>query len=187
MIPNRPFLFMRHGESDWNVERRCIGSLDRPLTDLGRDQARAVASLVATLRPTAVFSSPLQRAFQTAQLATVDLALQPVKVDGLSEVHLGVRQGALEGDDPSRFIADWMAGAHVDGAETFADLRVRVVRAVADCVAAEPDGLALIVGHSAAFRALLVGLQLPQFALGHCSPVWLRPAGGSWTLGAAAL
>ena len=54
-------LLARHGESDWNRDRRWQGHADRPLTDLGREQARALADRLAT-ELDAVFSSDLERA-----------------------------------------------------------------------------------------------------------------------------
>ena len=59
MILRRPFYFMRHGEADWNVERMCIGQLDRPLTARGRTQAEDARRHCAELEISAVFHSPL--------------------------------------------------------------------------------------------------------------------------------
>ncbi len=67
-IPPRAFYFLRHGEADWNVERRCIGQLDRPLTARGRMQAIAARAVVAALPISTIVHSPLSRAADTAEL-----------------------------------------------------------------------------------------------------------------------
>ena len=57
----------RHGESDWNAANRFQGHSDRPLTALGRRQAKALADDVAGLAAlAAVYTSPLRRALDTA-------------------------------------------------------------------------------------------------------------------------
>ena len=57
----------RHGESDWNAANRFQGHSDRPLTELGREQAEALADALAVRRrSSAIYSSPLRRALDTA-------------------------------------------------------------------------------------------------------------------------
>ena len=60
---------VRHGESIWNIEGRLTGWTDVALTDLGRDQARALRPILQEHRFDSVWSSPLIRAYETAQLA----------------------------------------------------------------------------------------------------------------------
>ena len=59
----------RHGESDWNAANRFQGHSDRPLTDLGRRQAERLAEeLAAAASLSAIYSSTLRRALETALL-----------------------------------------------------------------------------------------------------------------------
>ena len=57
----------RHGESDWNAAKRFQGHSDRPLTELGRQQSKALADkLAAVAELSAIYTSPLRRALDTA-------------------------------------------------------------------------------------------------------------------------
>ena len=59
--------FIRHGETDWNAEKRIQGQLDIPLNEIGRAQALAMASYAAHFDFATVYSSDLNRAKQTAE------------------------------------------------------------------------------------------------------------------------
>jgi broad specificity phosphatase PhoE len=91
-------LLVRHGETEWNRERRIQGRLDSPLTERGIAQARAVGRLVSSLPDKAlarVVASPLGRARQTAKIICEQLALCPELVtdDRLREISVGSWDG----------------------------------------------------------------------------------------------
>ncbi|MDP9251443.1 MAG: histidine phosphatase family protein, partial [Chloroflexota bacterium] len=81
------FYFVRHGESEANVARRFAGRTDSPLTERGRQQARAVAEALVSERFDRVISSPLSRCRDTAlviaqrQQLPVDLEPDLVEID----------------------------------------------------------------------------------------------------------
>jgi broad specificity phosphatase PhoE len=170
------FYFLRHGESDWNVERRCVGSVDRPLTKYGRQQARDAIGRVRALAapPVAIFHSPLMRAADTAQIIGEALGLALTARADLREACLGIKEGAREDDPADRFTDDWIAGRIViDGAETFQVLGARAQEAIASCLA-DATGPILIVGHSAFYRAWRQAEGLTSLAVDHC---WPYPSG----------
>ncbi|MGN1163755.1 MAG: histidine phosphatase family protein [Candidatus Ornithospirochaeta sp.] len=74
--------FVRHGESQWNVENRICGSMDSPLTDKGREQARETGGKILSsgIKVDMIFSSPLSRARETAEIISQIISL-PVTVD----------------------------------------------------------------------------------------------------------
>lgn len=59
---------VRHGETDWNIERRFQGIENIPLNDTGRSQAKDCAKTLAPLSFSAIYASPLQRAYETATI-----------------------------------------------------------------------------------------------------------------------
>lgn len=170
-----PFLFMRHGESDWNVERLCIGRTDRALTERGRRQAQDAKATLRALAPSAVFTSPLQRASDTAAIATAGLNLEITEVDDLAEVCVGVLEGTYEGDTPGALLRDWLEGAPVEGAETYLKFKARVQRGLIFCLSKPSTDPVLIVSHSAVFSALCDLLTLPSARIRHCEPFVVAP------------
>ncbi|MGE4064371.1 MAG: histidine phosphatase family protein [Rhodospirillaceae bacterium] len=182
-IERRPFYFMRHGEADWNVERMCIGQLDRPLTARGRAQAEAARRHCAALEISAVFHSPLSRAAETAFLAMRGRNMALNADHGLLEACLGVKQGAREDDAADPFLRSWMGGAAIDQAETYADFQKRVCEAVNRCSgAAGPSGVPLIVAHAGVYHALRDALGAPAGRVFHCVPYFHQPVGADWRI-----
>src|SRR3954465_8515375 len=72
-------LMVRHGQSTWNALGRWQGQADPPLSDLGRDQARAAARALGAMD--AVFAPDLHRATETAHIIATDLGIGPVLID----------------------------------------------------------------------------------------------------------
>src|SRR5258708_25538799 len=92
------FVFVRHGETAWNVEGRIQGHLDIPLNHLGGAQAEALGKRLVREQFDAVYSSDLVRAFHTARPTLSDPDPAIVKHHPLPERHLGSLHG-LTGDD----------------------------------------------------------------------------------------
>src|SRR5947209_3232779 len=60
---------LRHGETEWSASGQHTGSTDIPLTEAGKEQARAMGKMLGDLSPALVLSSPRRRALDTAELA----------------------------------------------------------------------------------------------------------------------
>ena len=65
---HKSFYFVRHGQTDWNIEKRIMGQQDIPLNDVGRKQAQKIRTLLDNYHVTTIFCSPLLRARQTAEI-----------------------------------------------------------------------------------------------------------------------
>ncbi|MBU0752456.1 MAG: histidine phosphatase family protein [Gammaproteobacteria bacterium] len=91
-MPTR-ICFVRHGETDWNAEKRIQGHIDVPLNETGRAQAMATAFGVAHHSFAALYASDLGRAWQTAQAAAERLGLDVRPAPGLRERNYGIFQG----------------------------------------------------------------------------------------------
>jgi probable phosphoglycerate mutase len=86
-------LLLRHGQTALSVEKRFSGTGDPPLTEVGRAQAAAAAARLATSGATAVVSSPLRRARETAELVAEALGVELAVEPGLRETDFGDWEG----------------------------------------------------------------------------------------------
>ncbi|ACL38300.1 Phosphoglycerate mutase [Pseudarthrobacter chlorophenolicus A6] len=94
------FALVRHGQTDWNAERRLQGSTDIPLNDVGRGQARDAAAVLSPYEWDAVVSSPLSRAAETADLIAEGLGLTVSRrVPELTERSFGPAEGMQAGPE----------------------------------------------------------------------------------------
>lgn len=177
----RPFYFMRHGEADWNVDRICIGQLDRPLTERGQRQADDARRHCANLDISMVFHSPLSRAAETAARAMRGRGLLARVEPGLIEACLGVKQGAREDDPADQFIRSWMSGGAIDQAESYIEFRARVCDAVNRCLA-QGAGAPLLVAHAGVYHALRDAMGAPVGRVFHCVPYLHQPEGSDWRI-----
>lgn len=84
----------RHGQTDWNIEEILQGWLDIAINDEGRQQAREFAAACAGSGFVRIYSSPLRRALETAEIIAGELNLEPpLTHEGLKERNFGVVQG----------------------------------------------------------------------------------------------
>ena len=174
------FLLVRHGETDWNRDRRFQGHADPPLNETGREQARTLASELAGESLDAVYTSDLARANETAEIIARRLGV-PVVVDAeLREIDVGEWQGLTWPEIEERFpdgVRNWHERGHGwERGETYDALGERVVRALGRIGAEHPAGRILIVGHGGtvrSVRALIEGRSVAQSrlespAIGNC-------------------
>ena len=91
-------ILVRHGESVGNFENRLQGQEDYDLTELGRQQAIATGERLHQLGCTALYSSPLMRAANTAATIGERLAIKPQLLPDVSEYHFGELSGATYAD-----------------------------------------------------------------------------------------
>ena len=148
----------RHGESDWNAANRFQGHSDRPLTDLGREQARALADLVAGENVEAIYASPLSRALETARIVAARTGLAVVEDEGLREVDTGSSSGLSRAEVQERYpegFERWTSGgAGWEDGESYEEMAERVLAAVNRIAAAHPGGRVLLVSHGGPIRAI---------------------------------
>jgi probable phosphoglycerate mutase len=149
----------RHGQTEWNTQRRFQGQIDVPLDDVGKRQAVEGAKHLAALDPAVIVSSDLLRASQTAaELATL-AGLDVQLTESLRETNAGEWQGMYADDlkaDPT-YLA-WMAGEDVraGGAETRVEVADRAVECLDEILTPVPDdGLAVVVSHGGTIRGAI--------------------------------
>jgi len=94
------FALVRHGQTDWNAQRRLQGATDIPLNDVGRGQARDAVAVLSGFEWDAIVSSPLSRAAETADLIAAGLGLSVARrVPELTERNFGPAEGLQAGPE----------------------------------------------------------------------------------------
>jgi broad specificity phosphatase PhoE len=99
----------RHGETDWNREGRFQGHTNIPLNQKGRDQALNFSATLKKLNLEIILSSDLDRAYDTACLASQGLDIKLIKNVGLRECSLGVAEGKLIKDFDNEAWTKWLS------------------------------------------------------------------------------
>jgi broad specificity phosphatase PhoE len=152
-------LLVRHGETDWNREGRFQGHADPPLNDLGRAQAAELATALAGEEVAAVYSSPLERAFETAELLAAPRGLAAVPVEGLREIDVGSWQGLTRAEIEARFPREfrrWLDyGRGWNDGETYEEMGERVVAALRELATRHEQERIMVVTHGGPIRAAL--------------------------------
>ena len=161
----RRVVLLRHGQTAWNAEGRAQGHADPGLDDVGRNQAEAVAPVMAALDPTLLVTSDLARARETAALLEKETGLTALEDPRWREYDLGERTGLTLAEFGERmgtvFEGWWDVHAHVEvpGSETAEDVARRVVPAFEELLGRlGEEETAVVVTHGAALRIALAGI-----------------------------
>lgn len=142
---------VRHGETDWNAERRIQGSTDIPLNDTGRHQAAATAALLERRRFDAVLASPLSRALETGTIIADHLGLAvPATYSGLAERSYGEAEGLTDTEVLARYPHD-----DVPGRESRSALLARVTETLAEIAVRYDAGSVVVTTHGAVIRTIV--------------------------------
>jgi probable phosphoglycerate mutase len=172
--PTTDILLIRHGETDWNIDKRLQGHIDIALNAEGWRQARALALVLENEPLDAIYASDLQRARDTAQ-AIADLQGQAVLIDpALRERSYGGFEGLQHHEIAQRhpaYFAAWSARAldvrYPDGervAETMREFSGRVVNAVQRLLNAGRHRKIAIVTHGGVLECIYRWARQTGFA-----------------------
>ncbi|RAQ95566.1 histidine phosphatase family protein [Thermogemmatispora tikiterensis] len=162
MENKQTLLFVRHGQTSWNVERRLPGRLPGiPLTDQGRQQVARLADALSGLPISAIISSPLERARDTAEILAqtwgLEVWLEPDLMDTDVGHWAGERYDELLKKDPAwkAFVQDPTVAPTPD-IETFPQVQQRAVAAVERWrQRSEAGAWPLFVAHADVIKLLL--------------------------------
>lgn len=170
---------VRHGETDWNRSGQIMGARPVPLNRDGVAQAQRLAESLKGRSVDALYSSPVARALQTADILSSALHL-PVTVEGgLTEVGVGQWEGLYWKDLTDEIIRrNFYAMPHEarpPGGETLHEVQRRAVAVVERAGAGAGGGSLLLVSHADVLRAILahyLRIDLPaarQMRIDHAS------------------
>jgi broad specificity phosphatase PhoE len=149
----RELILVRHGETVHNVARITQGWSDSELSERGREQVQRLAERLATMKPTALYSSTLGRALSTAQVIADATGLDIVPMDDLREMNYGLWEGRgfldIRKEDEDLY-RRWIAEEECPcpEGESHADVRRRLLRAF-EQIRSER---AVVVAHGTAIR-----------------------------------
>lgn len=161
---------IRHGESIGNREQIYQGQNDLPLSPLGHQQAALLAERLAALQEihpfSAIYSSDLQRAMQTALPASQAVGLPVIQRSGLREIDVGLWSGLTFADIQSRFPEEWAASYPVmdpdrvrGGGESYRQAQDRVVECLQGIAADHPGERLLVFFHGGVMQAVLAHIM----------------------------
>lgn len=179
-------LLVRHGETDWNRSGQIMGERPVPLNQAGEIQAKQLAALLKNRPVHALYSSPVARTRQTADIlaATLNVAVQTDR--GLTEIGVGQWEGRFWKDLTDDIIRlnfyDNPSDARPPGGETLREVQARAVAAVerARADAALDAGPLVFVSHADVVRAILAHYlrfdlqRVRQLRIDHASLTALR-------------
>jgi broad specificity phosphatase PhoE len=166
-------IFVRHGETPWNVTLQYQGQANVPLNERGREQARRAAERLRRLEVGAIYSSDVARAWETAEIIGAALGRTPRPMPEIREIDVGQWEG-LTPEELYRRFPDHMAEFKRDpartvrlGGESYAQLQARALLALQQIQEGHRQGETVVaVSHGGTIRALLchvIGLDLAQF------------------------
>lgn len=188
------FCLVRHGETDWNGEKRIQGQIDIDLNARGEAQARAVADGLHGQSFAAIYSSDLLRAWHTAQIAAAGLGCAVSPAPTLRERHFGVMQGVTASE-----AREQLPHAHrhhqartpdydFDSGESLTVFAARVTRGLDALAERHPGQSVLAFTHGGvldiAYRAATGrALDVPRdFTLPNAAFNWLERDDAGWRL-----
>ena len=151
---------MRHAQSEANAEGRIQGHLDIPLSDLGLRQSACLAERLTPLGVDAIYSSPLKRARQTADVVATHLELPVTDLARLRERDVGVLEGLNRAEIIAQFPEYGQPGADVqrikvEGFEQDDVLVPRVTGAFREIMAAHTEETIAVVTHGGVIGSVL--------------------------------
>ncbi len=204
MKPTEPdsvqIYIFRHGETDWNRERRFQGHTDIALNENGRNQALELRKPIADLKPELILSSDLSRALETAKIVSEGLFIPIHLSEALREARLGAPEGQLR-DDIIRIYGEdnwqkWLSvdPVHIDfcypEGETKRQTRDRAMNFISQEIKTRPNLKTLAVStHGGTLRRVVhhcEGAPAEPIPIPNCSLYHLelqRPTGsteGKW-------
>jgi phosphoserine phosphatase len=155
---------VRHGQTAWNKEEVFRGRTDIPLNETGLREAGLAGEYFKGLELHAIYSSPLTRAFQTAQQIARFHPLEVRPLDGLIDMSFGSWEGRSLGEVEQRDEAhfrQWREQPHlvkIPGGETLDEVRARAVAALGEAIGEHPEKTIVLVSHRVINKVLLCSI-----------------------------
>ena len=158
-------ILVRHGQTEWNRVEHFRGRFNVPLNSTGLKQADQVAKRISSQwKPTAVFTSPLIRAMQTAETIARKCHLSALATDGLVDIDYGLWQGLTPEEARTQWpelIANWFdhpRTVEIPGGESLLQVRDRAMSTLKQISWLHTDQEIVLVSHTVVNRLILMGI-----------------------------
>lgn len=156
-------IIIRHGETEWNVANIFRGRLDVPLNENGISQAESLSRYLGDWKIDAIYSSPLKRAFQTAELVAHPHGLAVEVAKGLIDFNFGEWQGLSHREAREKFpdvYKDYLERpekVQIPGGESLEEVRTRALSAL-EVILSKGYGSIALVSHRVVNKVLICAL-----------------------------
>ncbi|RAK16614.1 putative phosphoglycerate mutase [Anoxybacillus vitaminiphilus] len=152
----------RHGETEWNVQKRMQGWQDSPLTEKGKRDAALLGKRLESIEFAAIYTSTSGRAIETAQLIRSGRLIPMYHHENLREINLRDWEGKTHDEiaefDPVAYEHFWNR-PHLyspQRGERFIEVQTRALHVIQDIVNRHPSGNVLVVTHAVVLKTLIV-------------------------------
>lgn len=173
-IPGSVFtlIIIRHGQTNWNKEERYRGRFDIALDEIGLRQSGATGVALKNLNVSAIYTSPLKRAIQTASAIANATGRSVISSDGLIDIDYGEWQGLKPAEaaaKDSELYTRWMESPHTISfklGESLRSVEDRVSKVVDVIIQKHPNEVVAMVSHKVVCKVMvchLMGLDLSHF------------------------
>ena len=179
MADSTRILLVRHGQSLGNAEGRFGGHSPTPLSELGRAQAEATARTLAAEGVTAIYSSDLLRAVETARPLSGATGLEVNRTEAFRERNVGRMEGLTFEEAAEQFPEEYAALLRRDfehvlsGGESYRQMLDRAGRALDSCVEAHRGGTVAVFSHTGTICILVLRL-MGALDAPNLRPVWIK-------------
>ena len=159
-------VLIRHGETEWNTLGKFQGATDIPLSANGKLQANELKKRFSTASNwDFIYSSPLKRAFETAQIIASSKSVQPMVCEDISEICFGPWEGLTIKDIKEKYPTEYdlwrndtVEGPICGGDLSIKNASIRAKRGILDIVNNHTGQNGLVVAHGGIIKAALIGL-----------------------------
>lgn len=155
---------IRHGESQWNVIRKIQGQKDISLTDKGVEQAKLIGDRLTKEKIDKIYSSDLERAYNTAKIIGNKIGINPIPKEDFREINFGVWEGLSNDKMMAEYYDEvylWRKEPEklkIEGGETLQEVQIRAMKCLEKIVDTSNDESILIVSHGVTLKTIILGL-----------------------------
>ena len=159
---NTTIYLTRHGQTLWNLEKRLQGRGNSPLTEEGIERAKELSDRLKNIHIDSIYSSPIERAFETAKIIKGNKDIEIVTDNGFMEMSFGDYEGRrtdeIMKENPSWDINLIMKGnteLSAPNGENLGEVRIRVANTMNKIIKANIGKTILIVAHGITLKAIM--------------------------------